>query len=103
MNVGRDAAPVVFHGNRSILVEGDGNVFAISAEGLVNRVVDNLIHEMMQTPNANITDVHRRTPADRFKSFEDGDVVCGVFSLPVLFRRQSVTFWGLPLLFHFLI
>ena len=48
LNVDRDAAAVVLHGDGVALVDGHLDVMAIARQRLVDRVVDDLIHEVVQ-------------------------------------------------------
>ena len=57
----------------------------MSAERLVDGVVDDLIDQVMQAHLAGRADVHRRTQADRRKTFENGDVL-GRVAAALFFR-----------------
>ena len=69
---------------------------AEAGERFVDRVVDDLVNEMMQPGRPRGADVHRRALANRLKAFEDLDAVCAVIAavarpLPG-FCSVSVTF-----------
>src|SRR6185503_12430668 len=49
-----------------------------SLEGLVDRVVDHLVDEVMEATEARRADVHARPEPDRLETFEDRDVPSGV-------------------------
>jgi len=51
----------------------DVDFSAVTGERFVNRVVDDLGHEMMQTPLGGVADVHPGPFANRFESFENLD------------------------------
>ncbi len=77
----RDAAPVVDVGDGVVGVDGDGDRGAVPGDGFVDRVVDHLVHEVMQTAGPGGTDVHARSFADRLEALEDLDVLGGVARL----------------------
>jgi hypothetical protein len=82
-----DAATVVPHLNRRIGTDGDLDVVAIARQGLVDGVVDNLVHEMVQSPVPGRPDVHAGPLAHRFQAFEYLDVTRVV----CVFRQSSAT------------
>ena len=51
---------------------------AMAVEVFVDGVVDDFPDEMVQPLAVDAADVHRRPFADRFETFEDGDVLGGV-------------------------
>ena len=59
------------------LLAGDGhaNGVTVSGKGLVNGVVDHLVDQVVQSPCAHISDVHRGTLADVFHALEGLDAV----------------------------
>jgi hypothetical protein len=73
--IGRDPAAVVDDGDRVVDVQRDVDLIAMTGQRLVDRVVDDLVDEMVQPGSASRADVHRRTLADRFEAFEDLDLV----------------------------
>ena len=79
----RDATSVVEAADRAVLVDRDHDLVGEAGHGLVDRVVDDLEHEMVQTAGAGGSDVHTRSLADRFESFEDLDVA-GVIAAGLL-------------------
>jgi hypothetical protein len=80
----RNAAAVVAHRDGVVRVDDDVDGRAMAGERLVDRVVDDLVHEMVQAPHAGRADVHAGTLAHRLEAFEDGDVL-GVVAAGVLF------------------
>ena len=50
----------------------------VTGEGLVDRVVDDLVDEVMEATETRRTDVHTWPEPDRLEAFEDGDVLSGV-------------------------
>jgi hypothetical protein len=69
------SAPIVLNGDRGpIFVEGDPDIRRMTVHCLVNRVVEDFPHQMMQTRAANATDVHARAAADGVEPFQNGNV-----------------------------
>ena len=74
----RDAAAVVGDRAAVVRVEDDADAVAVAGEGLVDRVVDDLVDEVMEPAGPGRADVHAGTLADRFQALEDGDVLGAV-------------------------
>ena len=74
----RDAAAVVGDGAAVVRVQDDADAVAVAGERLVDRVVDDLVDEVMKAARAGRADVHAGTLADRFEALEDGDVLGAV-------------------------
>jgi hypothetical protein len=78
--VHRDAAAVVDDGDRVVGVDGAVDARRVAGEGLVDRVVDDLIDQMMQAHVARGTDVHGRAQADGREAFEHRNIFAGIAS-----------------------
>jgi hypothetical protein len=77
--VHRNAAAVVAHRYRgAVLVQRQRDVRGVAVHRFVYGVVEDFPHQVMQAGGAHTSDVHSGTLADRFQSFENGDVFCGV-------------------------
>ena len=70
MNIDRNAAAVVAHGNGTIDVNGDFNLVAKAGEMFVDRVVENFENHVMQPALIGVADVHAGPLPNRFKAFE---------------------------------
>src|SRR6266540_2201779 len=82
MDVHRDSASVVRDGHGSIRVEGDLDVLAEPRHRLVDRVVDDLVDEVMEAARVDAPDVHRGAFSDRLQALKNLDlpgVVGGLF------------------------
>ena len=84
-----NAAAVVDDGDGVVDVDGDVDAGGVAAERLVDRVVDDLIDQVMQTHLAGRADVHGGTQPDRRQTFEDGDVL-GRVAAALFFPGRSV-------------
>ncbi len=71
----RDAAAVVLDRAAVVRVEDDADAVAVTGEGLVNRVVDDLVDQVVEAAGTGGADVHAGTFAHRLQSLEDGDVL----------------------------
>ncbi len=61
MNAGRDAAAVVAHGAGTVGIEDHVDAVGMAGERLVDRVVDDLMHHVMQARAVvGVADIHAR-------------------------------------------
>ena len=59
-------------------VKRDIDLVAVPRQGFIDRVVDDLVDEVVQAGSAGRADVHRGTLADRLEAFENLDLVRAV-------------------------
>ena len=78
VHVDGNAAAVVDDGDGVVDVDRDVDLGAETRQRFVDRVVDDLVHEMMEPGGSGRPDVHRRPLADRFEAFEDLDALGAV-------------------------
>src|SRR5215218_1589411 len=71
----RNAAAVVLDRAAVVRVEDDADGIAVTGEGLVDRVVDDLVNQMVKTTWTGRADVHAGALANRLQALEDGDVL----------------------------
>ena len=82
VNVGRDAAAVVFDGDRAVAVEYHLDRVAMAGQRLVDRIVDDLADHMVQTRAVvGVADVHAGPFAHRVETAQDGDLLCAVLAV----------------------
>ena len=74
MHVDRNAAAVVLDGDRVVVVDRDANVVRVAGERFVDRVVDDLVDEVMQSALGRRADVHAGAFANRLESLENLDL-----------------------------
>ena len=82
-HVDGDAAAAVLDRDRVVGVEGDLDAVVAARQRLVDRVVDDLVDEVVEAPLAGRADVHARPEPDGLEPLEDGDVLCGVGGVSV--------------------
>ena len=78
VHVDGNAASVVDDGDRVVAVDRDVDLIAVPGQRLVDGVVDDFVHEMVQPGRPGRSDVHRRPLPDGFEPFEDLDLVRAV-------------------------
>ena len=88
VEVGRNAPAVVAHGDRVVLVDRDVYVGAVSGQRLVDRVVDHLVYQVMESSHPDVPDVHGGTFAHRLEPFENLNAGCRI-----LFRLMNLIFF----------
>ena len=76
--VDRDAATCVADGDRVVGVNRDLDEPVVAGESLVDRVVDDLVHEVVEPTRARRADVHSGPEPDGFETLEDSDVFSGI-------------------------
>ena len=86
VHVDRDASAVIDDGDGIVTMNGDFDFGAEASHGLVDRVVDDLPHQVVQARRAGRTDVHAGTDADGLKTLKDLDLASTVF---FLFRHAN--------------
>jgi hypothetical protein len=78
VDVDRDTATVVDDAHAAILANGDADVVAIAGERFIDRVVDYLVDEVVETARPGGTDVHTGALAHCLKTLKDLDLICAV-------------------------
>ena len=73
------AAAIVAHADDVAGLDGQLNMAAVARERLVNGVVDDLIHEVVQTGRRRRADVHTRTLAHGLQTLEHLDLAGVIF------------------------
>ena len=65
VHIGRNASAVVLHRHRLIGVDGDHNALAVAGQGLVNGVIDDFKHHVVQAGAViGVSDIHARSFAN---------------------------------------
>src|SRR5262249_46417878 len=77
-DVDRDAPAVVVALHAAFGEEGDDDPVGVTGEGLVDRVVDDLVDQVVEACRAGRTDIHARTPPHMLPALEDLDLLGGV-------------------------
>ena len=69
VHINGNPSTVVAHPYRSLFGDRDIYVVAVASKGLVDRVVDYFIDQVVQTPGARRTDIHTGSLSNRFEPF----------------------------------
>src|SRR5207249_6565353 len=77
----RDAPAVVEHARRAVRVQRDDDLVAVARHGFVDRVVDDLIDEVMQASRTGGPDVHAGTLPARLAALVDLEAAGAVAGL----------------------
>ncbi|RPK47495.1 hypothetical protein EES39_11520 [Streptomyces sp. ADI92-24] len=72
-DVDRDAPAVVDHPDRAVGEDRDIDRVGVAGQRLVDRVVDDLLHQVVQASLTGRADVHAGPLADRVQALQDGD------------------------------
>ena len=86
MHVDGDSPAIICHLNPTVLVNGDIYLIAAASYGLIDAVIDDLIHQVVKPPLPGAADVHPGATAYRLKAIQDLDVLSGVIVVPVHLR-----------------
>ncbi|GAA1650679.1 hypothetical protein GCM10009733_054630 [Nonomuraea maheshkhaliensis] len=73
MDAGGDASAVVDHADAVVGEQRDVDLGRVTCQGLVHRVVHDLLDEMVKTALTGGADIHTRALANRLKPLEYGD------------------------------
>jgi hypothetical protein len=75
MEINRDAATVVDHGDRVVDMDGDVDLVAEAGQRFVDRVIDDFVDQVVKPGRAGRSDVHRGALANGFEPLENLDFV----------------------------
>jgi hypothetical protein len=81
VDVDRDASTVVGDPDAAVGEDRDVDRVAVAGEGLVDRVVDDLVDEVVEASGPGRADVHAGPLANRFEALEYLDLISAVFGL----------------------
>jgi hypothetical protein len=89
VQVARDAAPVVLHGDPAVGVQLHLDRRRVPRKRLVDRVVHDLVDEVVQPTGACRANVHTRSLAHRLETLEHGDLLSAVILPHALVRNRA--------------
>ncbi len=90
--VNGNATAVVLHGDGVVRVDGHFYMGTEACHGLVDRVVNGLVYQMVQSFFADVANIHGRTLADSLKSFEHLNVTGRIVALVFLYFCHFLLF-----------
>ena len=75
VHVNRDTAAVILNGYGTVLIDGYLDVCAVAGHGLVDRVIDYLIYQVVQTLFTDVTNIHCRAFAHCLETLQHLNVL----------------------------
>ena len=90
--VDRNAAAVIDDSDRVVEVNDGIDARCMAGKRFVDRIVDNLVDQMMQSHLAGRPDIHRRSQTYCFQTFEHFDIASGIAAVFGPFRVVVVWF-----------
>ena len=79
-----NTAAIILYANSTISLDGHVNFGGVAGERFVDRVIYDLVDQVVQTALSGRANVHAGALANRFQTFQHGNIGCTVFML--LFR-----------------
>ena len=86
------AAAVVLHGDAVVGVDVHVDLGAVASQGLVYRVVNNLVDKVVQAALVHVADVHGRAHAHSLQSFKYGNITRTVVNILIFFHIVCLFF-----------
>ena len=74
-----DTAAVVLHADGAVSLNGHVNFGGVAGERLIDRVIYNLVDQVVQTALSGRANVHAGALTNRFQTFQHGNIGCTVF------------------------
>ena len=81
VHINRDTTTVIFNGNGVILVYRNFDIMTVARHGLVDRIINGLVYQVMESLFTDVTNVHSRTLAHCLQAFQDLNVTGRVIIL----------------------
>ena len=83
-----DAAAVVDHLDDLALFQRNDDLVAVAGKRLVDRIVNDLIDQMMQPAGTGRADIHTRSFSDGLQPLKDLDLIGAVIVLLIIFHTS---------------
>ena len=83
--VDRNASAVIHHAHAAVRQNRHFDVRSVACQRLIDGVVDDLVHQVVQASGAGGADVHARADSHRLKAFQHPQI-----GRVVVFRRQRI-------------
>ncbi|MNE43196.1 hypothetical protein D3C80_1373610 [compost metagenome] len=58
IDAGRDTTAIIFYGNRVVGIDNDFDIFTVSCQSLIDRVIHDLINKVVQAFHSRVPDIH---------------------------------------------
>ena len=74
-----NTAAVILHRYAVIRIQGDLDAFAVTCQGLVNGIIHDLVHQMVQSLDRGRSYIHSGALTNRLESFQNLNLAIAVF------------------------
>ena len=85
VHIHRNTTTIICHCYRIVRIDIHLNVSTITCQSFVNRVVNYLINQVVQTLRTSVANIHRRTFTYGFKTLEHLNTTCAVLFCGTVF------------------
>ncbi len=80
MDIHRNTAPIIRHGDTAVGVNGDDDPVAGSSQGFVDRVIDYFVNQVVKGFEIGSANIHTRAAANSLEPFQNLDIFCSIRS-----------------------
>ena len=91
LDIHGNAAAIIGDGDGITGVDGDGNMLTVPGQRLINGVVHDLIHQMVQSGGRGRADVHTGAFPHRFQTLQNLNLLRAIFLCHFCFVRHKFT------------
>lgn len=94
MHFNRNPAPIIDNGDAVIFSDFNKDMVTVTGQGLIDRVIDDFINQMMEPTGTDTADIHAWPFANGFEALQDLDLLCPIFTVDgdFLFYRFLIVF-----------
>ena len=89
LDINRDTTTIVGDSNGITGIDGHSNIFTVSGQSFIDRVIHDLIDQVMQTGRGSRTDIHTGTFPHCFQTLQNLDLLRTVFLCYFQFVRHT--------------
>ena len=98
LDIHRNTTAIVGNGDGIAGIDGDGDMLTVARQRLIDGIVHNFVHQMVQTRGGGGADIHTGTLADSFQALQNLDLGTAVFLGNLGFFRHSLKLLGAGML-----
>ena len=96
LNIHGDTTAVIGDGDGVTRVDGDGDMLTVPCQGLVDGVVHDFVHQVVQARRGGGADIHTGALPNSFQSFQNLNLLCPIFLTYFGFLRHCCPPCGVP-------
>ena len=79
LDIDRNSTAVIHYRDRIILINLHFDLITIAGQGLIYRIVHDLIHKVVEAPHRSTSNIHTGTFTDRLQPFQYLYLICTIF------------------------